>query len=91
MRILLIAFISILSAGCNQQIKDFVRGDPGNRGNTDSPSVSTPNTSGVKISPGANEAQGTTLRSKFTITATSRTAQGTQVKSTFSFHSNRVQ
>jgi len=82
--------LMLFLTSCSQQIADFVRGVPGRIvGDDILPSTSTNHPIGTKISPGANIATGTQVSSRFAITPTERTAQGTYVKARFSFHQNR--
>jgi hypothetical protein len=81
------AAASLLAAGCNKTIEDFVTGDPGN--GTSQPSYSTAHPNGTKVSPGAGQVAGAQLKTQFAITPTQKTVQGTQVKAKFSLHQNR--
>jgi hypothetical protein len=79
----------LMLTGCGRQIENFVGSEVPLPGSADLPSQSTSQPNAIKISPGANLVTGAQVQSRFAITPSQVTAQGAQVKTTFSLHQNR--
>ena len=90
---LLYFLLPTLLSGCMKYMEDFVRNGPSR--SPKNPDATSPDNFGsqigYKLSPGANIAAGSQVRSQFAITPTDRTVEGAQIKSKFSMRFNRTQ
>mgnify|MGYP001206218445 CR=1 FL=1 len=81
--------VFLLSA-CSKQIQDFVTsGAQRPILGEILPTTSTANPIGIKISPGANTIQGSTIKATVSISTTDRELSGSQVKGTVTFNQAR--
>lgn len=95
MKRMIFLIVTVLAlTSCNQQIADFI--ENGERKQTlppesqiDAPLKSTSNPIANKVSPMASRTEGNDVRARIAITPWRRSAEGTQVKATFSFSQNR--
>lgn len=88
-RLILILIFSIIS-GCGKQIEDFVTADPRKDLDGKNPvSTSSANSNAMKMSPASQNFIGSQVKTRSTLTVTNQLAQGSQIKSRYSFHQNR--
>ncbi len=82
--------VFLLSA-CSKQIQEFVTSGAQRPilGEKLPPKTSTANPIGIKISPGANTVQGSTIKATVSISITDRELSGSQVKGTVTFNQAR--
>lgn len=84
-----IILLTVFTMGCAPQLEDYVRNGPKASDGLEQPSTSTSNALGIKMSPGANMAEGSAIKGRFAITTSQKPLEGTQLKARISFHLNR--
>ena len=85
-----LCLILISAAGCGAQMKDFVLSGRANpRDPHPSPSITSPSSKAIKVSPGAQTMKGTQLQGRVTVTSTRLPLAGAQLQGKIAVGQNR--